>query len=1745
MRLTRPVLWLLASLAAVAPAAFAQDAAGSLPEDPPGYPPAGLPSQADAYLRALTAKRPPQPAPKAIDEALKAAGTATQAGTHDQAVAGFERAIGQGDGRAETWLALGSAWLARTPPDPQRALQALWLGYQAATTDAERQRALRASADVFEQRIARPREALGTLERLRMEAGTQPDLEARIAALRQRVGLELRQIRVDTESDRPRICLYFSAELAPKRGLVLEEYVRIEPTAAVSADADGNALCLSGVSHGARYTVSLREGLPGTGGLILKASQRHEVRVGDRQPSVGFRSGPFLLPRGGPDGVPVTTVNLDGVALRLYRINDRNLAPTLAADELLGPVYRSSAEDLADSQGELLWSGRMEVRRERNRAVVTPIPFRTLLGSAPRPGLYVLTAEPADLPESELPEPQATQWLLLSDIGLTAMRGADGVHVFARSLATARPTAGLTLTLVARNNTELARATTDVLGRARFEAGAARGKGGNEPVLVMAYGADGDYAVLDLTRAAFDLTDRGVGGRPVPGPLDAYVYTERGVYRPGETVRATVLLRDDRADAVPDFPLTLKVLRPNGTVYRTEVGREGAPGAFTLPIALTATAPLGTWQVEAYGDPKARPVGRVAFQVEEFVPERLEVTAEPSAPFITPGTPFALTVASRFLYGPPAAGLSGRVELSVRPDPAPYPMHPGFRFGLAQETVTARTEGLQLPPGDPEGLSRLPIQLPTLPDTTRPLLAELRVEVAEPGGRPTRQSAQVPVRHQPFAIGVRPRFSDDRVQEGGTAEVEAVVVEPDGRAVARTGLEVELFAEHVDYLWYVRDGAYQYRVSTRAERLQKRALDVAAEGPAVAGFGPLAAGRYRVEVSDPASGVATSVRFSAGWQAAGTPGDRPDRVEVTADRPGYRPGDTARLRVVSPFAGEAQITVASDRVLEVQTLTVPEGGATVELPVTTAWGTGAYVIASVYRPPVADRSHVPVRAIGLAWAPIEAAPRTLRVALEAPEKVRGRQTLEVPIAVTGADGSPASEAWVTLAAVDEGILQLTDFASPDPAAFYLGKRRLGLDIRDDYGRLIDALSGPGGALRQGGDQGGLGVSLPQVPLTVVSLFRGPVRTDGQGRVRVPLELPDFNGQVRLMAVAFDRARVGAAAAPLTVRDPVVAELTLPRFLAPGDESQATVSVHNVEGEPGAYRVRVLAEGALATPAAEFAADLAQGARQSLVAPLAAGAAGSGTVRVALEGPGGLALERSLALTVRPSRPVETAYTVDRLAAGASTRFDAARLTGQVPGTGRLRLTYSSRPPFDVAGLLAALDRYPYGCLEQVVSRGLPLLSAARLGAGPEGPPPREGTLPGRVLDAIGQVLDKQGYAGSFGVWSSHGQDPPWLTAYAMEFLTRARSAGQPVADAPFQEGLEWLRRHAIDGGTEAEDLVSRAYAVHVLALAGVATPGAARYLHETFLDRIPTPLARAQLAAALARLGDEDRARAAAARATEGLKREYWSTDYGSTVRDAAALVTVLGEVKLLDDATLQRLVEHLPAGALGVRETSTQEQAWLVLAAETLMAGTAPPRLSVRGTGGGKGDPLVLAPTAQELTAGVQVTNTGPGELWQAVTVTGVPETPQPAVREGMQVRRHFLTRTGEALNLDAVHQNDVFYVLLAGTATSGIAHQALLTHGLPAGWEIETARLDEDAARAMPWLGALDEPVAVEGRDDRYVAAFDLTPEQPSFQVAYRVRAVTPGSYELPGAQLEDMYRPRFIARQAAGRIRVLPPR
>ncbi|MBI5261719.1 MAG: alpha-2-macroglobulin family protein [Bradyrhizobium sp.] len=1641
------------------------------------------------------------------------------------------------------WLRLGRVIFQIAPKSTseqtfllERASTAAYIAYQRAGNPGEEAAALAVLGRAMSQRkLWRP--ALDAL-RLSLDLREVAEVRGQYEKMRDEHGFRLLDYTVDSDSASPRACFQFSEELAKRTDF--SPFVALAGTDKPALSAESKQLCVDGLKHGERYNINLRTGLPSTVKESLPKSAEFNIYVRDRKPFVRFTSRAYVLPRTGQRGIPVVSVNTPAVSINIFRIGDRNLINTVVDSDFQRTLSRYQLFELGGERGVKVWSGELATATTLNQDVTTAFPVDQAVGDL-QPGVYVMTAA-AKGPSNDDDSSLATQWFIVSDLGVTAYSGNDGIHVFVNSLASTDAVAKAEVRLVARNNEILATRKTDEAGHALFEAGLARGEGGLSPAMLTVSGEKTDYAFLSLKTNAFDLSDRGVKGRVVPPGADAFVYAERGVYRSSETVYLTALVRDGQGNAITGGPLTLVIERPDGVEFRRAVLADQGAGGRTLAVPLNSAVPTGTWRVRAFTDPKGSSVGETTFMVEDYVPDRIEFDLTSKDKQIKAQVPVELRVDGHFLYGAPASGLRLEGDMLVAPA-SDRPGFPGYQFGVKDEETSSneRTPIEDLPESDAKGTATFPVSLDKQPSSSRPQEAQIFIRMVEAGGRAVERKIVLPVAPATAMLGVKPLFDGKNVAEGDKASFDVVFVSPEGRTLPRGSLRYELLKIESRYQWYRQNSYWEYEPVKSTRRIADGDLTIAADKPSRVTLSPQP-GRYRLDVkSNEADGPITSVQFDVGWYSDGS-ADTPDMLEASIDKPEYQSGETMTVSVNARSAGKLTISVLGDRLLTTQTVDVKEGTAQVRIPVGKDWGTGAYVVATFRRPLDAAAQRMPGRAIGIEWFGIDKKARTLAVSLSPPSLIRPNSTLKIPVKIDGLN--PGEDAKVVIAAVDVGILNLTNYKPPAPDDYYLGQRQMTSEIRDLYGQLIDGMQGTRGQIRSGGD--GAGVELQGSPPTQkpLALFSGIVTVGANGSAEVSFEVPEFAGTARVMAVAWTATKLGRATTDVTIRDPVVLTATLPRFLLNGDHGTVNFEIDNVEGASGDYTLNVKAAGPVkmsGNPATTV--KLAAKQRSSLSLALDADAAGTATLDVDIKGPNGLALARHYALDVKPATQVLARRSIRTLARGESLTLTADMFSDLVPGTGSVSISASLSTALDAATILKALDRYPYGCSEQITSRAMPLLYVNELAAGAHLAMDTE--VDQRIRDAIERLLARQGSNGSFGLWSAGGDDA-WLDAYVTDFLTRAREKGFVVPDALFKNALDRIRNSVVNANEPEKDGGrDLAYGLYVLARNGAAPIGDLRYLADTKLNNLATPIAKSQLAAALALVGDRNRAERVYGAALESLAPkpvlEFGRTDYGSALRDAAALVSLASEGNA-PRATLTQAVSRIETARGLTPYTSTQENAWLVLAARAL----AKENLSLDIDGQPVKSAVYRSYRASDMAnKQLKITNTGDAPVQAVVSVSGSPVTPEPAASNGFKIERSYFTLDGKPADISKVRQNDRFAVVLKITEAKPEFGHIMVSDHLPAGLEIDNPHLvSSGETGTLDWIEDGEEPEDTQFRDDRFTAAVDRAADDKSvFTVAYVVRAVSPGKYVLPQAYVEDMYNPSRYGRTGTGTVEVRP--
>ena len=1563
---------------------------------------------------------------------------------------------------------------------------------------------------------------------------------------------------LETTGDAPAACFQFTRPLDQSGETNYADYVRVSPRTPVAVRVAGSSLCLGGLAFDTDYTVTLRLGLPADGDETLARGERVQVSFGDKPAYVGFAGNGVIIPRMEADGVGIETVNVDALAVQVYRVADRSLfQKDIVAGSSAGEndySYVWERENGADT-GVLVFEDTISVKNDRNTMVTTVFSIGAALKDI-KPGAYYVTLRDASAGRNEARSASAWRWLMFTDMALTTFSSSDGIDVFVRSLASARPMAGARLALIAANNEVLAEGVTNANGHVKFDAAVTSGAHPLSPSMVTAFGPRDDYTVLDLKRAPLDLSERNIAGRDAPSKADGYVWLDRGIYRPGETAHFTAILRDDAGNALTNRAATIVVHRPNGAeVERLRINTL-SEGGFSRDIEIPDGAARGVWRADVKVDGLDQTVGSVRFSVEDFVPQRLAVALSGDAKTpMRPGESRSYTVTSRYLYGAPASDLPVEAQARIRVDPKPFPDFADYTFGVADKRFNQRIVNLPNTKTDADGNAQVTLKLDDgLKGVGAPLRADLVVGVAEPGGRAVKESERTPIRTQDHYVGLRLPEGIRNFAKTDEARIDAVMLDWRGDVIEGE-VEWRLVEEDYWFDWYRDNGEWRWRRSYRDVVVAEGRGQTSREAVLSLVNKKLDAGSYRLSAWRTGETDKTDLRFYVGWRSYAAGAQSPDHAQLTLQDKSVKAGGRAKLYLTAPYEGEALILVATDKVHSVQRVKVDADGREIMIETDPSWGAGFYVMASIVTPRDAGEQPVPRRAMAVNYVPFDMSARTLDVAINAPDLIRPRQKQSVSIDVDGA--APGERLHMSLAAVDEGILRLTKFKSPDPAGHFYAQKRLGVETHDDYGRILNA--NLGAPTRFGGDQiGGEGLSV--VPTKSIALFSGLVTIGDNGKVDVPIDVPDFNGELRLMAVAWSAEKVGAASMPMTVRDPVPALLSLPRFIAPGDEAVATLLIDNVDGAAGEYNVSVTSDGVVVADDQQTF-TLAAGAKETAQYAFSADSVGIGAVNLLVEGPEGLRIERDYPIQSRtPYYPVSTVQT-NTLEPDESFVATAALFDPYIKGSAEVSLAFSRLRGIEAGALLDALHRYPYGCSEQLTSTSMPLLFVDVLG-GEMGLGPERAVRP-RIQKAINTLLNRQSADGAFGLWRIGDRYAnPWIGVYVVDFLQRAKTQGYAVPDTAMENAYGSLRRIARldrwypvgyvtraddqNGANDSREKMHRrsaAYALYILARAGQANLSDLRYFHDSLIDQTPSPLARAHVGAALTILGDQARAASAFKKSLAALGWNNSGDYYQTPLRDAAGVVALAMEADRGDEAN--SAIDQMTSFLKEPSRMNTQEKAYLLLAAQAMAQASGEIALSRNGE---QLTDLVKSPSFaisyEDAQAGVTYGNISDGPIFSTVTVSGSPKTALPAQANGINVTKRIAKLDGSAVSLNDVRQNDRFVIVLSARAVDKRTHPAIFADLLPAGFEIETILSPDDGGGPyrgpFRWVGQINRAKVAEARDDRFVSAIDMRNGE-RVTLAYIVRAVTPGKFVMPGVVVEDMYRPAVNARTATTSVTV----
>ncbi len=1298
--------------------------------------------------------------------------------------------------------------------------------------------------------------------------------------------------------------------------------------------------------------------------------------------------------------------------------------------------------------------------------------------------------------------------LLASNLGLLAQY-ADGnaLWVAATDLSDAKPASGVDLEAYDFQLQRIGKGRTDGKGLAQIDLP-------RKPFILLGRkGKTTGYLRLadgyENSMSRFD-----VGGQTLSKGLKGFIYGERGVWRPGDTLHVTMILADKAGRLPEGHPATLELYTPEGQFY-TRMVSTGQDGFYTFPVVTSSDDPTGWWN--AYVK-----VGGSAFHkslhIETVKPNRLKVNLELPGEILQGGVRNTARVTSSWLTGVPASGLRASATMTLSKGPASFKGFEGYTFRNPASSFESSEYSLFETTLDGDGFAETAFDLPAAKDAPGLLQAFIVTSVLESGGDESFTTQTVSYSPFPAYVGVKLPEGELETDKDNTVSVAVV----DAKGARLSGRELEYRVFKTEWSWWWDSNPYELAGYVNGRNAKPVASGKLTSGAQDVTFNLRAAeadwGRYLVVVRDVAGGHIAGKTVVIDWPAYKGRSGREDpnslsMLTFAADKESYRAGEKAKVYIPAAKGGQALVSLenAAGVIAREWVATDASKDTPYTFTVTPEMAPNFYVHITLVRPYEASEGGQPLRLYGVKRLLVENPDSHLEPVVKVADTVAPEESFTVQ--VSEKSGKPMT---YTLAVVDEGLLDLTAFKTPSPWDAMYQTEALGVKTWDLYDEVIGAYAGRfSPMLSIGGDQENVRAARKDNRFNPVVKFLGPF-TLNKGTGKHDITLPMYVGSLRVMVVAGHDGAYGNAAKTVTVKSPLMVLVTLPRQLCAGEEVVLPVNVFALDDKVKDVKVTVKAEGALQTDGAATETTHFDKAGDNVVR-FALKTAGEGAAKVTVTAEGGSRkTTETVDIQVVNPNPETVTIRQERIEPGKSVAFDA--------GDGAT-LELAGFPAVDAAGMFRTMKNYPYNCTEQISARGLTMLHLLPQLSEADSEQARE-LIPG----LIHQLYARQRSDGGFSYWSGGNTSDTWASSMAGQFLAEAAAAGFEVQKdvignwKRFQNNLSQAYRLA---GNAAFSQLDECYRLYTLAVAGAPANAAMNRLKES--GKLEGR-AEWMLAAAYAVSGKVKTAQEVVDKdvASSG---EYGAGDftYGSSLRDKSVLLQVL--------ALTDNLPQALPA-ALEVAEQinkgwySTQEAAFAAMAMDRLFAKVG--AQAVKASVAGKDVVSAKSVYSQPVSGKVDVKNTADGLLYATMTHIGkAPSgTPVAAASNALKIEVSYKDAEGKALNPAAIPQGKEFTAVVKVTNPTQNAYTSLaLSERVPSGWEILNDRLR---------TGVDNSGEHRDIRDDRCDWFFDLG-RGASKTFNLKLRAAYEGVYILPAITCSAMYNPHVAANTASGKAAV----
>ncbi len=1384
-----------------------------------------------------------------------------------------------------------------------------------------------------------------------------------------------------------------------------------------------------------------------------------------------------------------------------------------------------------------------------------------------------------------------SRFVVVTDLGIIAKRSQDkNRDVFVQSIQSGTPVSGAKVSVIAKNGATLLSQTTGADGHVRFPPLDVY-TNERQPVMFLVE-KEGDVSFLPTGRnndRGLDFSRFDVDGDETPDDpraLSSYLFSDRGVYRPGDTFNIGLITRAaDWRTGLAGVPVRAEIHDPRDKLMNTIPLALGDNGFNELSYTTDDNSPTGEWNIYLYlvgkNNESSTLLGHTSVNVKEFEPDQLKVklqlVPDRKQGWVKPSQ-LQASIDVQNLFGTPAQGRRVTSKLTLRPMYPSFGQFPGYAFYENRGNSDGFETELEERTTDVNGAADIPLDLGSYADATYQLQL-LSEAFAAGGGRSVAATARVLVSPYDYLVGVKADGDLGYIPRAGVRRLDIVAVDPSLERIALPDLKTVLIEQkYISVLTRQNSGVYKYQSKLKEVRLSEQPLALNAQKNDIT-LATDRPGNFVLVVEDAQGKVLNRIAYMvAGDANLSRSLDRNAELKLNLNQAKYQPGEDIEVSINAPYTGSGLITIEREKVYGWRWFHTDTTSSVQKIRVPAGMEGNGYINVQFVRDVNSNEIFMSPLSYGVMPFNISTQARQNALEVAAPALIRPGENLPMTVKTDGPQ-------QVALFAVDEGILQVARYRLKDPLEYFFRKRILGVEssqildlILPEFSKFMQLAAAPGG-------DGGEGLDLNVNPFKrkrdkPVAYWSGITEVNGVKQFDYPV--PDyFNGTIRVMAISVTADKIGKAQTSATVRDEVIMTPNVPSMVAPGDEFDVSVGVSNNREGLNAGAVPIVVH--LTVPpqlellgSADQTLSLAE-KREGVInfrlrakavpgdAPLAFDA------RILEDGSRDKISRRTLSTSVRPAMPFRTQSIMGRMS-GGSQRVDNLR---RMFDAYAVRKAAVSNSPLVLAGGLSQyLADYPYYCSEQIVSRSIPLILE---GLHPELQGNKSRVENGKELKNMLAVLrSRQNDSGAIGLWRSSPESDPFVTAYVVQFLLEAKASGYALPAGMLEEANASLRELAANQRDDLYFLRLRAWAVYLLTRQGEITTSQLASVQDALRQRYPdgwaTDLGALYLASSYRLLKMDKEADALLQPTWKQLSNAYgkswWTQNYfDPLVQDATRLYLITRhfpeKVASIPPQVLENMVR-----ALKEERYTTFSSAMSILALEsysTQVAAQAKAPDALKITQIDKNSaigPQVISSLQGLFATGrftgeaqaIRFENNNDAPAWYVVTQAGYDlAAPEKAISRGLEITRDYTDEQGKPVTEVTLGQKINVHLKIRANAKQGQGNLAIVDL-LPGGFEVvqqtppEPESDDGDADASASWQS----PLAASGstwapdysdiREDRVVIYGGVGTDMQEF--IYQIKATNTGSFVVPPAYGEAMYDREIQALSVSdGKLVVVP--